>query len=232
MARCAGCTPEVRYAEVNDVAFVHVRQPSEGPWALFTMTQMPNGKYTFQSDNGRYLARCNNCVVGSLQPDVAMMHETNPDSPWAQWDVVQLGGGASGDESAAAEERITIDGTEVLTGAVQVTLQWNAPVDLDLFVTDPNGDEVSYINTSVPSGGVLDVDARASCAATPETVENIVWQTNPPQGTYGVRVNYYTACDEGPVPYTATLRRGGQVVETWTGTLNVGESADHTFMAQ
>ena len=140
---------------------------------------------------------------------------------------VRTGGTSGGDG-----ETMTIDGTEVQTGAVQVTLQWNTPVDLDLYVTDPSGDTVSYQNTSVGSGGELDVDARRSCQTTPETVENIIWRANPPRGAYTVRVNYYTACDEGPASYTATLRRGGQVVDTWTGTLTIGESDDHTFSVE
>lgn len=131
------------------------------------------------------------------------------------------GGGAS--------ETIEVDGTEILTGDVQVTLQWDTPVDLDLYVTDPNGDEVSYLNTSVSSGGILDVDARRSCAVTPETVENIVWTGTAPQGAFGIRVNYYTACDQGPTAFTVTLRRGGEVVETWTGTLSYSESATYEF---
>ena len=126
-------------------------------------------------------------------------------------------------------ETIEVDGTVILTGDVQVTLQWSTPVDLDLYVTDPAGDEVSYQNTSVPSGGVLDVDARRSCQATPETVENIVWTGTAPRGDYGIRVNYYTACDQGPADYTVTLRRGGEVVETWTGTLSYSESVTYPF---
>ena len=146
------------------------------------------------------------------------------DAPPASADTPPASGGDG--------ETMTIDGTEVQTGAVQVTLQWNTPVDLDLYVTDPAGDTVSYQNTSVGSGGELDVDARRSCQTTPETVENIIWRANPPRGAYTVRVNYYTACDEGPASYTATLRRGGQVVDTWTGTLTIGESDDHTFSVE
>ncbi len=225
IARCAGCTPEVRFADVNDVAFVHVRQPSEGPWALFTMTQMPNGKYTFRSDNGRYLARCNNCVVGSLQPDVAMMHTEDPNAAWAQWDVVQLGGGAS----SGAAQTMVVDDTELRMGPIQVTLDWDGDADLDLHVTDPSGAVVYYNNTRVNSGGLLDVDARGSCSGT-ATVENIVWEGAPPAGDYRVAVDHYSDCGQsGPVAYTATLRRNGQVVETWRGSVGPGGEDTYTF---
>lgn len=134
-----------------------------------------------------------------------------------------------GAEPTAVAETMTVDGTVIQTGNVQVTLQWDGPVDLDLYVADPDGDEVSYLNTSVASGGELDVDARAGCSQTPETVENIIWRGTPPRGAYTIRVDYYEACDEGPVPYTATLRRAGQVVETWTGTLTYGNTDTHSF---
>lgn len=64
------------------------------------------------------------------------------------------------------------------TGDVQVTLRWNTADDLDLFVSDPFGEEVSYFNPQVSSGGILDVDANAGCGERmAEPVENIFWPT-------------------------------------------------------
>lgn len=134
--------------------------------------------------------------------------------------------------AASSNETMIIDGTEVQTGALQVTLQWDSRADLDLYVTDPAGGTVSYQNTSVPSGGTLDVDARSGCSATDATVENIIWSSTPPSGSYDIKVNYYTSCDEGPVPYTVTLRRAGQVVETWTGTAEFGNTSAHSYTAR
>jgi len=62
------------------------------------------------------------------------------------------------------------------TGDVQVTLRWNTPVDLDLHVIDPLGEEIYFRYTFSPSGGTLDVDANAGCTNdTP--VENVFWPT-------------------------------------------------------
>lgn len=128
-------------------------------------------------------------------------------------------------------ETMTIGGTVVLTGSIQVTLEWDTRLaDLDLFVTDPSGATVGYNNQNVASGGLLDVDARAGCQETPSTVENIVWQGTPPSGRYQVMVDHYQQCSgQGPVAFTATLRRGGQVVETWRGTVGAEEDQTYSF---
>ena len=133
--------------------------------------------------------------------------------------------------AAASEETMTIGGTEVRTGDVQVTLEWDTrTADLDLFVTDPSGARVGYDNPRVASGGILDVDAQAGCQNTDSTVENIIWEGTPPSGTFVVLVDHYQQCTgSGPVSYTATLRRGGQVVETWTGSVGLEGEDTYTF---
>ncbi len=148
-----------------------------------------------------------------------------------------------GTEGEAGVETMTIDGTVVKTGHIQVTLEWDNPaesvVDLDLYVADPAGAEVSYLQRNVPSGGELDVDARVDCQNTENTVENIIWQsaadgTPPPAGTYSVRVNHYgCGSDTAEVPYIVTLRRDGQVVgQPWTGTSTYGVFGEtYTFTA-
>lgn len=141
---------------------------------------------------------------------------------------------AAAPADAGDGETMTVGGTVIKTGNIQVTLEWDTRVaDLDLFVTDPSGARVGYDNTSVDSGGILDVDARAGCRETPSTVENIVWQGTPPSGTYGVTVDHYEQCSgQGPVSYTATLRRGGQVVETWRGSVGAEQEQTYSFTSE
>ncbi|OQR90428.1 cytochrome P450, partial [Thraustotheca clavata] len=86
LARCNNCAPG---AAVADEAFVHVKNWRDGAWAQFTCVDMGNGKVALQSDNGNYLARCNNCVRSSL-PDSATMHVADPRmGAYAQWTVVK-----------------------------------------------------------------------------------------------------------------------------------------------
>lgn len=138
-------------------------------------------------------------------------------------------------DASGAGETITVAGTELRTGPIQVTLEWAGLKDLDVFVTDPSNAEVGYNNKRIGSGGFLDVDARASCpqGGSPSTqnVENIAWEGTPPDGTYTIRVNHYRPCgQDGSSPYTLTLRHNGQVVQTWNGDLSEGDADDrHTF---
>ncbi len=109
------------------------------------------------------------------------------------------------------------------TGDVQVTLTWGATADLDLIVTDPEGNEVAYYNTTSPTGGSLDVDANAYCNAplTTSPVENIFWPAGTaPNGTYSVVVLYSLQCNaEGTVSYTVTVTVDGNT-ETFTGSIS------------
>lgn len=102
------------------------------------------------------------------------------------------------------------------TGDVQVTLIWSSRADLDLAVTDPNGDQVYYGNPTVASGGTLDRDANFPCntdSASP-AVENVFWpEGGAPPGSYVARVIYTTDCaNEGPQTFRLVIRVEGSVV--------------------
>lgn len=110
------------------------------------------------------------------------------------------------------------------TGDVQVTLRWSTEDDLDLAVTDPSEQKVSFMQPSVTSGGELDVDSNAGCANNIRSnpVENVFWPTGgAPAGNYTVEVNLYQRCSTstGPIQFTLTLLVGGQTTEK-TGQLD------------
>jgi len=119
------------------------------------------------------------------------------------------------------------------TGDVQVTLRWDTADDLDLFVKGPSGEQVSYFNPEISSGGQLDVDANAGCAermAAP--VENIFWPTGEGvPGDYVVTVDLFSRCEgsSGPINFTLdTLVRGE--VQSRSGTVSDGQtSVDFPF---
>lgn len=108
------------------------------------------------------------------------------------------------------------------TGDVQATLRWNSVDDLDLAVTDPSGDTVSFMQPQIPSAGQLDVDANAGCLETRSNpVENIFWPTGEaPTGQYIASVNLFQLCTNNTeVPFTLTISVQGEI-ETHTGTLS------------
>jgi hypothetical protein len=109
------------------------------------------------------------------------------------------------------------------TGDVQVTLRWSAPVDLDLHVTDPAGEDIWFSNPSSSSGGVLDVDANAGCnLMMTNPVENVFWSTGgAPSGQYQVSVSYYDNCGySSPVSFTVTIKQNNQPTQVLNGTVN------------
>ncbi len=108
------------------------------------------------------------------------------------------------------------EGCGVQTGNIQVTLAWGTGADLDLYVTDPYGNTLSYQNRQAPSGGVLDHDARGACNArqADNTIENVYWNTpQPPSGQYRVDVHYWGDCGvAGVTQATLSIAVGGQII--------------------
>lgn len=124
---------------------------------------------------------------------------------------------------------------DLATGNVRITLRWADTADIDLSVTDPNGETVSYGSRSVSSGGTLDVDANAACdGVITSPAENIIWPDTAPDGRYQVTVNLYSGCTAGdahafvltalvggvPVQLYATGADGSAVPTDGTGTVS------------
>jgi hypothetical protein len=117
-----------------------------------------------------------------------------------------------------------IDEGFVGTGTLQITLGWNTGADMDLYVVDPSGTEISYSNTRSNTGGYLDRDARGACT-NGQVVENVFWENAPPAGHYAVRVHYYSACSAaGPTPFTVSVAFNGQIVDAYQFTATDGQT--------
>lgn len=88
---------------------------------------------------------------------------------------------------------------------VTVTLRWTAPVDLDLYVTDPVLETLYFANPRTASGGVLERDARCADRQPAERVERARW-TRPPPGRYRVGVDFLETCSGRAAEVTYSLR--------------------------
>jgi hypothetical protein len=98
-----------------------------------------------------------------------------------------------------------------------LSLAWDTPVDLDLWLVTPSGVTVSPTHpTTAPSRdggagtsvgvGVLDRNSDANCVADGLNRENIVWQKGTPDpGTYLAYADLYSACGHASVRFTLTL---------------------------
>jgi len=98
---------------------------------------------------------------------------------------------------------------------VTVTLRWSAPVDLDLYVTDPALESVYFANPRSASGGVLERDARCADGEVGPRTERARW-TDPPPGRYRVGVDFLETCSGRTVeaPYSLTVEIDGRRQET------------------
>jgi len=96
------------------------------------------------------------------------------------------------------EERRTAQGGAV--GAVTVTLIWDDPADLDLYLQCPDGVYINHQNTQA-CGGELDVDKNAGGVVVPKPVENITLQKEGwIAGQYHIQVKSFSVRPESVVP--------------------------------
>jgi hypothetical protein len=100
-----------------------------------------------------------------------------------------------------------------------VTLTWEAPVDLDLYVTDPAWATVYYARRD----GHMSDDARCLADGPSARWERARW-TAPPPGRYRVGVDFPDACaaDVETVPFRVIVDLDGSRRET-TGRVRLRE---------
>ena len=91
-------------------------------------------------------------------------------------------------ENDDLDQRLEREGGK--SGAVQVSLAWDDFNDLDLHLFCPSGERIYFNNNHSDCGGELDVDMNVK-PVSDNAVENVVWQENPPKGTYKVGVHFY-----------------------------------------
>jgi uncharacterized protein YfaP (DUF2135 family) len=87
---------------------------------------------------------------------------------------------------------------------------WDTNADVDLHVVDPAGSEIYWAARQSASGGQLDLDSNAACAQDNVRNENITWPIGTaPQGTYTVRVDYWSSCDATETNFTVLIHNEG-----------------------
>lgn len=114
-------------------------------------------------------------------------------------------------------------------GGVDITLQWNAAVDLNLEVRDPVGGAVFYANPTVASGGTYSGNANENCtaASADNPTERVSWPTGTvPTGSYEILIHSVNPCAlTGPQLFTLTASVNGDNPQVITGVLSPGQ--DH-----
>ncbi len=91
-SRCNNCQQTV--GNNPDTITVHIDSPvANHPYAHFEVVDVGNGKIALKADTGKYVARCNGCIVGGTYPDFVTVHVDDPSLPWAQFTPERLENG-------------------------------------------------------------------------------------------------------------------------------------------
>ena len=85
-------------------------------------------------------------------------------------------------EPGCGESQVCVQSACVGNGSLRVTLVWDLPGDLDLYLRTPNGSEVFFAQP-MGDGALLDRDDRSQTGP-----ENVFWARTPPTGEYQVCV--------------------------------------------
>ena len=116
------------------------------------------------------------------------------------------------DGNVGPTRKFTFNALTVGTGDIQVTVNWDTEADVDLHVVDPSAQEIYWASRTSASGGELDLDSNAACNGDGVSNENITWnEGTAPNGTYTVRVDYWSACEASETHYTVLINNGGDV---------------------
>jgi hypothetical protein len=93
---------------------------------------------------------------------------------------------------------------------VRVVLLWEAPVDLDLYVTDPAQESVYFANNPSGSGGRLEKDS--TCDAPGGVRREVVRWPSAAPGRYRVGVDFMDRCgtDAREIGYRLVVDAGGR----------------------
>jgi hypothetical protein len=125
-------------------------------------------------------------------------------------------------DRADVERRI--DERGATRGALNFSIAWTGPDDVDLHVTCPSGATINY-RSPQGCGGALDLDANARRNRTiADPVENVVFENAAPLGVYSVRVHLYARRTPGPTPVTLYVLRRDGPSQTYQGSVSQGQT--------
>lgn len=135
-------------------------------------------------------------------PDAGNLFKWNNNFAWVY----------NGSVADSFREKVKAAGGNV-DGFMRCSLHWFNYDDLDLHVTEPNGQEIYYGNKIGSTRGILDVDMNAGSGKTRDAVENIVW-TDPSKlksGQYRVRVHNFSKRESIDVGFEMEIEINGEL---------------------
>lgn len=119
----------------------------------------------------------------------ALLVDAAADTPDLTGDLTALL--ADGTNWLAPASVPTITAENVGGGGMQITLFWDQAVDLDLWLIEPDGHKIYYVEKASTAGdGFLDFDDIDGFGP-----ENIFYMTDIPSGDYQVQVDYFSGSE-------------------------------------
>jgi hypothetical protein len=187
-ARCNGCQTTVTN-RFPDTITTHVTSPTQGAYAQFELINVGNGKIALKADTGKFVGRCNGCIVNGAKPDFATVHVTDSTQPYAQFTPVPLANGKYGLKADTGKFLARCNGCS--PGA-------KVPNQVAVHATDPNTEAYAQWNiipVNFPTGSKIALQADdgkyfARCNGCQTTVTNrfpdtiTTHVTSPAQGAY------------------------------------------------
>ena len=122
---------------------------------------------------------------------------------------------SAGNFGSATVQPLIMD-PQGVAGTLVVSLDWDAPVDLDLHLQVPADNAAGFVivwagarssdphpNWDGGPDGVLDFDSNENCQIDGRDRENVVWTGQAPAGRYVVRVDAFSLCGQGSAAWHA-----------------------------
>ncbi len=130
--------------------------------------------------------------------------------------MVTAVGACAARRPAAPSDEPPIAAASILPG-LNVQLVWDAPVDLDLYLTDPSWETVYFGNNPSRSGARLVRDVRCADARRPPAggFVELAHAATPAPGPYRIGVDFIDACEAEiqSVRFRVVARLGTQVID-------------------
>ncbi len=148
-------------------------------------------------------------------------------------DVLIAASNAKGRFGAPGEQTFTfLDPNAPPDAELYVALSWDLDADLDLHVVEPDGKEIwsRKISTYEPpvvgpvdqaaaeAAGRLDFDSNSMCNLDGRRLENVIFEKDPPQGDYRVRVDAFSLCGQPTAHWKVQVVHQGQTIAEASGT--------------
>ncbi|WNG17210.1 fascin domain-containing protein [Cystobacter fuscus] len=167
--RCNNCQKTTN-GDLPDTITTHVTTAAE-PYAQFQLVLVGNGKIALKADNGKFVSRCNNCIVNGSQSESVTAHVSDATPPsYAQFTLETLSNG---------KYALKADTGKYVTRCNNCSPDAATPNTVTVHATDPNNEPYAQwtIRPIFPAGTKISLKSDqgtyfTTCGGCQTTVNN------------------------------------------------------------